>query len=353
MRRIYLLEISQPIGTFYLGKMPARDIISISRVNQRKGESGHQRQLKEKRAKEIAMYCSDPDATFPTPIIMSVKREEFSEVECSIPDVICFTYDNKKKIAELLDGQHRIAGISLVKDCDFELPVILMFDLTEEQKAYVFSTINGNQVKVDRSLIYDLFSLNEGRSPYKTCHQIARAMNSDEDSPFYRRLKMLEQRGHWSETISQNVFVTQLCALISKKPQEEGISIKRGYKLLDQPQLVLRKYFIAEKDEVILRILNNYFSAVAEVFYKEWQDPKKYILSKTVGFTALMKALEKLIPAGEAAGTLSKEFFITILRKVQGELNRTRQELTSEYFSSSGQGASRLSGIITDALDKE
>ena len=353
MNKVYMLEISQPIGPFYLGKMSASDIISISYVNQRKGGRGHQRQLKDKEAKEIAMYCSDPDATFPTPIIMAVPKSEFKEVHCEIPEVVCFSYDRKKKIAELLDGQHRIAGIERVKDRDFELPVILMFDLTEEQKAYVFSTINGNQAKVDRSLIYDLLSLNRARSPYKTCHQIARAMNSDEASPLYRRIKMLEQRGHYAETISQNVFVTQLCDLISKDPQKEEISLKRGYKLLDQPQLVFSNYFIQEKDEVILRILNNYFSAAAEVFHNEWQDPKRYILSKTVGFTGLMKALEKLIPDGEKKGTLSKDYFVDVFRKVQIELKNTRQELTSEYFSSSGQGANKLSNIITNVLNME
>ena len=53
---------------------------------------------------------------------------------------------------------------------DFDIPVVVMFNLKEEQKAYVFSTINGNQVKVNRSLIYDLFDLSESHSPYKTCH---------------------------------------------------------------------------------------------------------------------------------------------------------------------------------------
>ena len=71
MKKVYMLEVKQPIGTFYVGKMPAEDIIKISRVSRRDGKDGHQRQLKEKRAKEIALYCQDPDATFPTPIIMS------------------------------------------------------------------------------------------------------------------------------------------------------------------------------------------------------------------------------------------------------------------------------------------
>ena len=45
MKEIYMLEIRQPIGSFYVGKMSATDIIKISTVSRRKGEQGHQRQL--------------------------------------------------------------------------------------------------------------------------------------------------------------------------------------------------------------------------------------------------------------------------------------------------------------------
>lgn len=168
-----------PIGTFYIGKMSSTDVINISKVSQRDSMGGHQRQLKNVRAKEIATYCTDPDATFPTPVILAVSEDDFIPVRSDNSDFVSFEYDETKVIAEILDGQHRIAGISAAADKEFELPVVVMFNLRDEQKAYVFSTINGNQVKVDRSLIYDLFDLSETPSPYKTCHYIARSMNSD------------------------------------------------------------------------------------------------------------------------------------------------------------------------------
>lgn len=345
-----MFEIKQPIGTFFVGKMSAKDIINISSVSRRKGNQGHQRLLKEKRAKEIALYCKDPDATFPTPIILSVSDNDFRNKDCPIPDVVCFEYDETKKFAEILDGQHRMAGISKSSNFDFDLPVIIMFSLREEQKAYVFSTINGNQAKVDRSLIYDLFDLSETPSPYKTCHQLARTMNSDKDSPFYRRLKMLEKRENRSETISQSTFVTNLCDyLISKNPQEDEINIKRNLPLENNPKLPLRKYFINGKDDVILRILMNYFTAAESVFYKEWNDPENYILTKSVGFEGLVSALTILIPSGEKVGDLSREHFIKIFKELKEELHRTNIDLTSQSFSSSSQNANQLSKLIIAA----
>lgn len=69
-----------------------------------------------------------------------------------------------------------------------------MIDLTEEEKAYIFSTINSNQTKVDKSLIYDLFDLSKTRSPFKTAHYIARNMNTETNSPFKNKLKMLGKK---------------------------------------------------------------------------------------------------------------------------------------------------------------
>lgn len=349
MKTIRMIEINQPIGTFYIGKMLSTDIVHIAKVSQRDSSGGHQRQLKNVRAKEIATYCTDPDATFPTPVILAVSEEDFIQIPPTDYGIVSFQYDETRKIAEILDGQHRVAGISVAADKEFELPVVIMFNLREEEKAYVFSTINGNQVKVDRSLIYDLFDLSETPSPYKTCHYIARSMNSDPQSPFYKRLKMLERRESSKQTISQNTFVTNLCQLISAKPQEDAIAIKKNEPLQDNSKYVFRKYFIHGKDEVILKILHNYFEAAAEVFPAEWNNPKDFILTKSVGFEGLVSALSILVPRGEKKGDLSKQYFTFVFEQLKLQLSIKNMQLTSKCFSSSSQDAKRISQMIVDA----
>lgn len=355
MKKIYMIEVSQPIGTFYVGCMSADDVIAISKVSRREGSNGHQRQLKENRAKEIALYCQDPDATFPTPVILSIDKDNFVLEDSIVPGLSCFSYDEHSKIAEILDGQHRIAGIMKSDNRKFDLPVVVMFNLKEEQKAYVFSTINGNQVKVDRSLIYDLFDLSETRSPYKTCHQIARIMNSEKNSPFYRRLKMLEKKTHTSETISQSSFVTNLCDLISNSPQEDAIQIKKGKmpkRGNDSRKLIFRKYFLDNRDDVILRILTNYFNAISVVFEKEWSNPDKYILTKSVGFEGLISALRMLVPAGEATGNLSEDYFRNIFLKLKMIFEKEGLDFSSTCFPSNSQSASNISRLIIEAYNQ-
>lgn len=212
-KTISLIELNQAIGTFYIGKMKSGDLIKISKTVSR-GDGGVQREESKKRVLDIANYCEDPDATFPTPIIISVSEKnvlgirrldelissrsvnerEVDTLTDVLDSIISLTYDDSKKIAEILDGQHRIRGIEKAKQYTLDLPIVVMFDLTEEEKAYVFSTINSNQTKVDKALIYDLFELSTKRSPYKTCHEIARILNLEKNSPFYGNLKMLGKK---------------------------------------------------------------------------------------------------------------------------------------------------------------
>ena len=349
-KKIVLIEIKQPIGSFYFGKMMAEDLIRIKIVKRVHEGSGVQRLLKQDRVKAVSLFCEDPDATFPTPIIMSIKSEDMNLVDTN--EYTCvFEYDDTNPMAEILDGQHRVEGIERSTLKDVELPIVIMFDLTEEQKAYIFSTINGTQERVNPSVIYELFKLSTGRSPQKTCHEIARALNGDPESPCFRRLKMLEKREFETETISQNTFVKCLCKLITSTPQKDAIEIKKGNELWVNDNLAFSYYFKDNQDAVILKILLNYFNAVNTVFNEEWNDPKRYILSKAVGFSALMEALNKLVPLGESKGTLNYNFFESIMIKFRNLLKERNLNLTSEYFSSSGADRSKLSSLILEAAN--
>jgi len=295
-------------------------------------------------------YCNDPDATFPTPIILSIdlKNDNIANINRSKIDdeIVEFNYNDEEVFAEILDGQHRVEGIKRSKSKDFELPIVIMFDLTEEEKAYVFSTINSNQTKVDKSLIYDLFELSTKRSPYKTCHEIARIMNSSPKSPFYRKLKMLGKKASDKESLSQGTFVTYLCSLISKEPKDDMIKLKNEKLINYDDNYPLRKYFIDNQDEIILKILENYFIAVQEVFKEEWENPDKYILSKTLGYGALIKAFKKIYTEGKMNKDLTKEYFAKKFINSKRFLMDNEIELTSQYFSSSEQKMNELASLF-------
>lgn len=343
MIKINLIEITQPIGTFYVGKMDSKTLINISKVHRRDindSRNGIQRELQINRAKEIANYCKDPDAAFPTPIVLSINSDDI-QIENKIEDIYTLSFNENHPIAEILDGQHRVEGIKISQNFETEMMIAIMFDLSEEEKAYVFSTINSNQKKVDKSLIYDLFEISTGRSPLKTCHDIARILNSDDSSPFYKRLKMLGKKQSETEILSQGMFVTHLVRLISKNPQKDEISIKNNETLTSDPSLIFREYFINNKDEIILKILTNYFNSVATVFETEWKD-NNYILAKSTGYGALLKALPDFYSEGIKRKTLSQEFFLDIFKNIRNEFRDNKIELSSSHFGSGEQAQNAL-----------
>ncbi len=329
--------------------LPAQIVANVCDIAERRYSAaklstggGVQRVLSPKRVAEISAYTEDPDATFPTPIIIAVYPDANHKLSGSSLD-----FDHTAKFGEIIDGQHRIEGLKKSKNiADFQLPVILMFDLVEEEKAYVFSIINSKQTPVSKSLIYDLFFLSETRSPQKTCHEIARLMNSDSESPYCKRLKMLGRKEHEGASLSQGSFVKYLLKLITTKPDQDLVDLKLKKKITDDPALPLRYYFINNEDNVIYKILLNLFAAVKAVFPYEWEHPDQFILSKTTGYGALMRALPVLLGQGNEGHDLSRIFFEQKMIEFRNRLEAQNLKLNSNDFPSNEQQQARLAAII-------
>ena len=96
-KKIDVIEITQPIGTFYVGKMNSEDLVNYFYVRSRDDEDGIQRLTSRKRVDEIESYCKDPDAAFPTPIILSVDSSK-----CKLDDnnaiINTVVYENSTEI---------------------------------------------------------------------------------------------------------------------------------------------------------------------------------------------------------------------------------------------------------------
>ncbi len=372
IKSLILTEVSQPIGTFYVGKMKSDDLMQISRVERREKNKGIQRELSDYRVNEIARYCDDPDATFPTPIILSIVEKDLVKLEDTkdlfhafgldndvitqiaenFGKIIRITYNDDYRLAEVLDGQHRLEGIKRANTINIELPIVVMFDLTEEEKAYIFSTINSNQTKVDKSLIYDLFELSTKRSPLKTCHEIARVMNLSNESPFKGKLKMLGKRKDEGELLSQGTFVEYLVGLISGDPKSDMIDYKNGSIPKKDSRYVLRDYFLDNRDDIILKLLYLFFGQVKEVFPNEWNN-SKYILSKTTGYGAMLKLFREIIRRGQENGKINQDIFKEYLLSGQNALIRENLRLTSEHFASNDQTQTLLANYFIKAYEKE
>ena len=100
--------------------------------------------------------------------------------------------------AQVIDGQHRLAGIerALTKNGEIdkkEVLVILSNNLNTKDAASVFLNINTEQKPVPKSLIYDLFGVINDQDPDQPlvrAKDIALMLQEDEKSPYYHSVKM-------------------------------------------------------------------------------------------------------------------------------------------------------------------
>lgn len=353
------LEAIQPIGTMYIGVMNSDDLEKITYADVRRLELGIdnrdiedyigiQRQLDSKREKDIGKYVNLIDATFPNSIILSISSDH-AKYDANTNTM---KIDFKDDIAKVLDGQHRIAGLRHYKKdaTTFQLAVTIYIDMELEDQAIVFATINKEQKNVSNSLVADLFSFAETRSPQKTAHNIARALTKKEGSPLFNKIKILGKAESESQSITQDTFVKSLLKYITKDMQADRDFYRRhkndkNIKLpynneKDSKNLFLRDIFINDTSDIeIAQIIWNYFYAVQKKWPNAWNIVKdNNILNKSTGFVALMRFFKDAYLFFNKTGIITKEEFISIFDRI--ELNES--DFTTQKYLPGSKGQSAL-----------
>lgn len=347
------LKVSQPIGEFYCGVMDAADLVAISRADVRRLEDneldsylGIQRPLKNFRVKQINKYIGHIDATFPNSVIVAIKSE-YIDWDGERKELVVDPGESETdEVALILDGQHRLAGFdennsnflsSEGEECPFQVLVTVFVEADISTQAGIFATVNLAQTKVNKSLVYDLESLAESRSPERTCHDVAVILNSDESGPFYKSVKRLgvATKGVKGEFLTQAAFVENLVKFISPDPAADKDTLlakKRGFfrgkskELEYQDDKSLRRYFfrrafIESRDEIIAANLSNYFTAVESRWAEAWvKSSVESSLNKSIGFIALMRVFRDIykylvVPISEWDRVLSVSEFADILEE--------------------------------------
>ena len=337
------IEITQPIGSFYIGVIDYDKLIKISfkdirRIEERDVEKylGIQRPLSPQRVKELQKYVNFVDATFPTSVILAIEPENAEYIKEENIMVI----KDEENVAKIIDGQHRIAGLEAFDAKDrkiFQINVTIFINMDMEDQAMVFSTINLNQTKVNKSLSFDLYEYAKSRIPQKTCHNIAKLLNTKEKSPFNNKIMILgKATGKVTETLTQATFVSRLLGYISKDPNVDRDDLKRGKSLRiiegESNRFFFRKFVREGKDENIAKVLWSYFGAVSDRWPKAWKENiEGLILNRTTGFGALMRFLRpSYLHIGKKLAKIdlpSKGDFLEIFKTIKlddDEFNSTR-----------------------------
>ena len=303
MELSYLLLTDKQVP-YYLCKIKGLDLIRMSYVARRgqsEEEGAVQRILNTRRISSISRFLQN-GGFFPTNIILNINdvgKIKVNENELSISD--------EEAIAQVLDGQHRIAGMrDAIKNMpeigNIEFPCLIAVGLTTEQCAQIFISINTEQKNVPKSLIYDLYGLVDVPNrdiSLDRGHDIAVALNEDEDSPYHSFIKfpgISRVRGG----IQLSTFVNKLRPLVKRDGE------------FDKYRLTTLEYQI--------KILKNYFGALKYYYDKKWTESSNPFMYAS-GYSAAIEVLcTDILPVCYAANDYRVDKFKSLFLLQQESL---------------------------------
>ena len=361
--------ICQNDQDFIIGKVSISELLKFTRYTERlitgfdEDEkpiyNNHvQRRVEKARVSKIADYLiNDPEATFPTNIVLNIpavaiaeQRKTENQVEIIFDDEVINQIERAKEgdgdtdvYVTIIDGQHRIRGIEeaiarLEKDVSkkdrlesllkIELVVSFFIDKSLEYQAMIFSTINRTQKRVSQDLVSSLFGLTTDDSPYKTALEVVLALNSNPNSPFYRRIKLYGgeySKKTFSPPLSQATMIKNIVKYISVSLREaENDRYRRRKELLTNNRskyLPFRRFYAEDKDYMISNCLFYFFNTVKRYLGNYWNydgiSKPQNILQSTVGFEALLHIMS-LIMEKDGLSDFSKKTFDVYIEKLVG-----------------------------------
>ncbi|MBY5501243.1 DGQHR domain-containing protein [Rhizobium leguminosarum] len=270
------IEIHQHGRMFYLVNMPAEVVTKISYASVRGKDlerGAVQRVLNTRRITSIKDFALN-GGNFPNSIVMNwVKDNLVVDI-----DEFVISFEIEENSAQLIDGQHRVAGLreAIAEDgklAKYDLPVAIYVGLSTKECADIFLAINTEQKPVHRSLVFDLYEVADEQivdPAAARARDIAVELN-DLDSPFDSMIKFPGERPR-KGGVALSTVVTAIKPLI----ELNGIFDQVGLSTLENQS----------------RAISNFFKAL-QIFYGETWFDKQNAFMYAAGFSGAIDFLGK------------------------------------------------------------
>ena len=310
----------------YTFPIKIKDLIKIHYIAVRgedDEEGAVQRVLNKTRIKSIKEFVLSGKMFFNTFILNWTNTDSTPNVNNGKINIPLIT-----KSAQVIDGQHRLAGLSEAIE---ETPEIgekyaltsLCLNLDTKQAASIFLNINSEQKPVPRSLVFDLFGEVEDDSNHliNRSRDIAEELNENRNSPYFAQIKFPGGSG----VVDLATVVSSLKNALEKKGAFHNIGLHN----LENQKKVILNYFLA--------IYNAY--AAQRIWHKKSQNP----FLTSAGFYGAMEALTStLLTKCSERKSFTTETFSSILRLDDKRLltkedfknieGKTRRKAIKEYL---------------------
>lgn len=240
----------------------------------------YQRMAKKSRLNKLAEYIHNKEGIFPTSIVINIESDrplrfdhaaEMAEKNATLGTLYL---PNKYKTAWIIDGQHRLFAYSnLNEGKTATLPVIAFENLEPNIQAQLFVDINGEQVRVPKSLLSDLWatihlnSKNPSEQIKALISRLVKELNENRNSPLRDRIINIGGR----RTKTRNITLTALIDEIYKRKLIGNVNSRKS-KILSPGPL-----FVDDLDTTLIRsrdVISGYFTNFIdhnENLRKQWE----------------------------------------------------------------------------------
>ncbi len=248
------IPVKQKEHSFKLVSLPAGLLtrISYAAVRRKDEEEGAvQRVLNTSRIagiKDFALRMGD----FPASIVLNWKSGNLVSNNGSVE-----IFD-EPKVAQIIDGQHRVAGLKSAIDddptiADFQIPVAIYEGLDTAHSARIFISINTEQRPAPKSLVFDLYGVTASdlMDPAAIRANDIVAHLGAEGQPYLNWIKLPNQERQRGG-VALSTAVNALKPLVDLKGQLEQIG--------------------ATELEIQKAIFSNFFGALKLKYGRHWDD---------------------------------------------------------------------------------
>lgn len=319
-KKVTALKVEQKSGYFYLFRLKASELFEITEINQRvEGkEEGYQRVLSPGRVRAVSRYIQAGGAV-PGSIIVSFDKLNFSAQENEL------TLPLTKSPGWVVDGQHRLAGAheAAKVGVDIELAVAAYEGVSFEDQVELFITINREAKNVSSSLYLDLLKnlpkkKTEKEALEERITDIARGLNSEEESPFFQRIIFTKTAR------AGEVSLTNFARVMRPLFNKSGGTLS-PYTQMEQ-----------------IRVIDNYYKALQTAFPHAWKNDNP-IFFRTIGFGAVWRVFPFVFTTALSAYKASNvASFVKVFKEVAG--------FDFEIWSQYGTGTSAENAAGEDLL---
>jgi DGQHR domain-containing protein len=262
--------------TFFVTALTAADIVRVSYVARRgidEEKGAVQRLLNSTRIAGIRDFVVAGGA-FPTSIVLNWAEKSTSPVVKANKLVL----RNVARSAQIIDGQHRVVGLSeaIQKKPElknFHVPVSLYQGLSTQECADIFLSINTEQKPVHRSLVFDLYRLASTYivdPPALRAGDLAQELNENQSSPFLGFIKF-----PGAPAGQKGLALSTVVSAVKPLVEEKGVFEQVGLSEL----------------QMQTRFLMNFFNVLRNAYGAEWESPKN-VFRMAAGFVGAIEFIK-------------------------------------------------------------